>query len=300
MNTEQEAIRQARIKKVLIVTLILNIMVALLKFVIGHIFDFTSLVSSGIESFFDGSSNILGLITIYYASQPADEGHQYGHHKYETLGSLIIAFLLAFSSFQIIKTVWTNWNSSIEPQFSWVAVASILFSMAVSFFVSRYESRVGRETQSSFLEADADHTYGDFIMSGGVLITIISSYFHYRWPDLLLGVLISLYLLYLSSRIVKDNLPELMDANPGISDSVLSEVELMPEVLDVHRFRARGNDRVLYIDFHILLEKHIPLYLAHDISHELEDKVKKILHNKAQFIDITIHVEPFEKNHHDE
>ncbi len=299
MISEEEVVRQSKIRRVLIITLLLNILVAAIKFSVGHMFDFTSLVSSGIESFFDGSSNVLGLITMYYAAQPANNSHNYGHHKYETLGSLIIAFLLLFSSFQIFKSVWSHWQSSITPQFSWIPVVAITVSMAMSLYVSWYEGKVAKETHSSFLEADADHTFGDFIMSGGVLISILTSYFGWRWPDLMIGAGISVYLAYLAVKIIKENLPELMDASPGISESILSEVELMPEILDVHKFRARGNQRVVYIDFHILLEKNIPLHMAHDISHELEEKIKHMLKDRVQICDITIHVEPFAKNHHD-
>lgn len=299
MEISVEDRRQGKIRKVLLITLVLNLIVAAMKFSAGYFFNFTSLTSSGIESFFDGSSNVLGLITIYFASRPADESHNYGHHKYETLGSLVIAFLLMFSAFQILSSVWTHWKSTVEPEFGWIPLVSIIVSMGMSLYVSWYEGKVAKETQSSFLEADADHTFGDFIMSGGVLISIITSYFHFRWPDLLIGAAISVYLAYLALKIIKDNLPELMDATPGISESILSEVELMPEILDIHKFRARGNERVLYIDFHILLERKIPLYIAHDISHELEEKIQARLKNKVQLCDITIHVEPFEKDHHD-
>ncbi len=299
MNVVDEVERQQKIKRVLIITLLLNVLVALIKVIIGSLFDYTSLLSSGIESFFDGSSNILGLITMYYASKPADQQHNYGHHKYETLGSLVIAFLLIFSSWQIMRSVLSHWQSSVAPQFGWIPICSIIFSMAISLYVSRYEGRVAKETNSSFLEADADHTFGDFIMSGGVLISIISSYFGMHWPDLLIGGLISLYLIYLGVKIVKDNLPELMDATPGVTETILAEVELMPEILDVHKFRARGNERVMYIDFHIQVERNLPLYMAHGIAHELELKIKDLLKDRTQICDITIHVEPYEKDHQD-
>ena len=292
--------KQFEIKKVLWITLGLNLFVATIKFVAGDVFNYISLSTSGLESYFDGSSNVLGLMAIHYAFQPADEKHHYGHYKYETLGSLIIALLLIFSAFHIGTDVYAVFSSDgVEAKFGIVPVLTIIISMGVSYFVSWYEGRKAKELGSSLLEADSDHTFGDFIISGGVLLSIILSSFGLTWPDIVVGIAICIYLVYLAFKIVKINLPELLDATPGVTKEILEEIDLMPEVLDMHKFRARGNENFLYIDFHILLEGGLTLFQAHNISHELEENIKKILVGKINHVDITIHMEPYESEHHD-
>ena len=180
--------REQKIKKVLYVTLVLNVLVAVVKIIVGHYFHYLSLTSSGLESLFDGTSNILGLISIYVASQPADEDHHYGHQKYENLGGLVISALLMFSSIQIASEVFTFFKGDYnQPIFGGIPILTILFSMAVSLFVSKYERKKGEELNSAILKADSDHTYGDFIISFGVLISIFTSKFGYVWPDLVFG-----------------------------------------------------------------------------------------------------------------
>ncbi len=296
-----ERSREEAVKKVLWITLFLNLAVAVLKIVVGDLYNYLSLSSSGLESFFDGSSNVLGLIAIHFSSRPADTDHNYGHHKYETLGSLVIASLIMFSAFQIAFSVYDVFRlGKTHAEFGLVPIISIILSMVMSFFVSRYEMRKGRELKSQLLESDAGHTYGDFVISGGVLASILASAFGFTFLDIFVGLVITVYLVYLAFKILKTNLPELTDASPDVTKSVLEEVDLMPEVLDVHRFRARGTHRYLYLDFHILLEPQLPLLKAHKISHDLEEKIRGILSKDFQFVDIIIHVEPYEKEHHDE
>ena len=71
-----------QVRRVLYYTLLLNIAVALAKILYGYRTDSISMLSDGMHSFFDGTSNVIGLIGIWIASRPPDENHPYGHRKY--------------------------------------------------------------------------------------------------------------------------------------------------------------------------------------------------------------------------
>ena len=290
--------REKEIKKVLLITLFLNLFVAFIKILAGKKFNFLSLSTSGLESIFDGSSNILALISIFLAYRPADKGHSFGHYKYETLGSFVIAILLIFSAFQVnidFNSIWEK--REIRQSFSMIPIFTILISMAVSLFVTLYESRKSKELGSAILEADAEHTMGDFIISFGVLSSIILSYFGYRWPDVIIGALIAVYLFYLAFKIFRENLPNLLDASPDIQINLIKSIEEIDEVRDIHRFRARGNKSFMYIDFHLHLEPTLSLVAAHKIGHRAEEKLRDLLKNESKVIDILVHIEPFDENH---
>lgn len=287
--------RETEIRKVLLVTLVLNWLVAGIKFVVGIQFGYLSLKSSGIESFFDGGANILALISITLASRPADDDHNYGHHKYETLGSIIIGMVLAYSAIQVAME-WKNLSVGGlgHAKFGILPIVSIVFSMCVSFFVSWYEGKKGKELNSSLLLADASHTFGDFIISFGVLISIILSYFGYLWPDVIFGGFICLYLFYLAYQIFKSNIPEMLDASPVIEESLIKSVEEIEFVHDIHNFRARGNANFMQVDFHLHLEPSLSLVEAHKVGKTVEAKMREILKDFANDVDILIHIEPFE------
>jgi cation diffusion facilitator family transporter len=296
---EESVDREKAIKKVLFVTLMLNLLVALTKVIVGHKFSYFSLTSSGLESFFDGSSNILALVSIHYASAPPDEDHQFGHSKYETLGSLIIALFLFYAAIQISFDLFQVFkNDEVRtPQFGIIPVISILFSMGVSLFVTKYERKKGEELKSPILLADAEHTYGDFIVSFGVLIGIILSYYQFKWPDLIIGLFVCLYLFYLAVKIIRANLPDLLDASPVIDTSAIKRVEDIPGIVDIHSFRARGNKNYIQIDFHLHLDAMLTLKAAHMKGKEAEKIIRELFQKEALILDVLVHIEPHDEDH---
>lgn len=291
-------IRENEVKKVLYITFFLNILVAVLKITVGHYNHYLSLTSSGLESLFDGTSNILGLISIYLASQPADADHNYGHQKYENMGGLVISILLLYSSIQIAGDVFSYFKGEYnKPIFGALPIFTIIFSMAISLFVSKYEKKKGEELNSIILKADSQHTFGDFIISFGVLISILTSKLGYILPDLIFGGLISFYLFFLAIKIFRQNLPDLLDASPIINIDFKELLKAFPEVVDIHKFRARGNESHLYVDFHLHLEESLSLKEAHLIGFKVETQMRSQLENYATFLDVTVHIEPFDDSH---
>ncbi|OUR97881.1 hypothetical protein A9Q84_06705 [Halobacteriovorax marinus] len=285
--------REAQIRKVLFITMGLNWFVAIIKIAAGVQYSYLSLKSSGIESLFDGGANILALISITLASKPADKGHNFGHHKFETLGSIIIGIVLIFSAVQVsLEWQEVRTGSGEHAVFGIVPLLSIIISMIVSFFVSWYEGKKGRELNSSLLKADADHTFGDFIISFGVLLSIILSYFGFLFPDIIFGGVVCVYLFYLAFKIFKTNIPEMLDASPVVEEPLIKSVENIEFVYDIHRFRARGNMNYMQVDFHLHLEPTLSLIKAHEVGKIVEAKMRELLKEYSNEVDILIHIEP--------
>ena len=293
--------REKEIKKVLLIVFSLHLLIAALKVTVGFQFHYVSLVSSGLDSLFDCASNFLALISIYFAFKPADPGHNYGHYKFETLGSLSIGVLILFSGIQFLLSLSIFGNQPLEsPIFGIFPLASVFISTIVSFFISKYEGKKGKELGSSILISDSTHTYGDFVIGLGVLFSLICSYFKVFWVDILVGGSICLYLFVLGITILKKNLPELLDGSPIIEGELIKKVEEIEHIKDIHRFRARGNQNCMFVDFHLLLDEDLSLKEAHKIGHDAESMIKALLERYARKIDVTVHVEPYEENHLDD
>ena len=169
----------------------------------------------------------------------------------------------------------------------------------INFFVSVYEKKKGHELHSSLLLADAKHTKGDFVMGFGVLLSIVFSKFGLWMVDFGVGAIITLYVFYLAIKIVMDNLPELLDSSPKIEKDLFLSVENIPEVKNIHKFRARGNQNCMFVDFHLLLTNTLSLKEAHEIGHKAEDHIRDLLKGYARKVDVTVHIEPYEKHHKD-
>ena len=292
------SIREKEIKFVLIVTLFLNIVSAGIKYFVGQKYLFLSLSSSGVESLFDGSANILALISIHIASQPADEDHPYGHQKFETLGSLFLAGLLILSAIGMSKQAYDFYNNGVTQKvFSYYPFIAILVSMGISLFVSKYEKKKGNELNSPLLLADANHTYGDFIISFAVLISLVTGYMGYYLIDVFTSALIGIYLTVLAFKIFKQNFPDLVDTSPVIPISLINQIESIPKVVDIHNFRSRGNSNWMHVDFHLHLDAELSLREAHSVGKKAEEMMRELLTNFTHQLDVTVHIEPYDENH---
>ncbi|MCK5139483.1 MAG: cation diffusion facilitator family transporter, partial [Thermodesulfovibrionia bacterium] len=98
--------RLKKIRQVLFYTLILNMLVAVSKIVYGYKTDSISMLSDGFHSFFDGLSNVIGLVGIWIASKPPDESHPYGHRKFETLSTIAIALLIFMAGIEVLRKAY--------------------------------------------------------------------------------------------------------------------------------------------------------------------------------------------------
>ena len=126
------------VRNVLILTLILNFGVALAKVLYGLFTNSIAITSDGFHSSFDGVSNIVGLIGIWIASHPPDEKHPYGHKKYETLFTIIIAIMIFATCFQILRKVYLSFledHTTIVTETSFIIM---FFTMGINVFVIKY------------------------------------------------------------------------------------------------------------------------------------------------------------------
>ncbi|MGN1033937.1 MAG: cation diffusion facilitator family transporter, partial [Intestinibacter sp.] len=85
-----------KVKNILVAILIANLLVALLKIIIGNYIKSYSVSADGLHSLSDTASNIVGIIGILIASKPCDKEHPYGHKKFEVISSLFIGVMLLF------------------------------------------------------------------------------------------------------------------------------------------------------------------------------------------------------------
>ncbi|MBU4321337.1 MAG: cation diffusion facilitator family transporter [Nitrospinae bacterium] len=278
-----------QIRKVLIFTLILNLLVSLAKVIYGYISNSIAMVSDGFHSFFDGVSNIVGLIGIWIASHPPDERHPYGHKKYETLFTVIIAVMIFTACFQIIRQVYHSIVENHRTEVTTVSFAVMLITMCINIFVARYESRKGKELKSEFLAADAMHTKSDILASIAVIASLILTKAGYRFADAIVGIVITFFIARIGYEIIKrasDVLVDTICIDTSAIESIINSVE---GVKGCHDIRTRGTEHAINLDLHILVDPKISAEEAHKIADSVEEKIKGSF---PAVTDIVVHIEP--------
>ncbi len=123
------------VRKVLVITLILNSSVALAKVLYGYLTNSIAMTSDGFHSFFDGLSNVIGLIGIWIACRPPDEKHPYGHKKYETLFTTVIGIMIFVTCFQILKKIYLSLFNFHKPEVTNLSFIIMLLTMIVNILL---------------------------------------------------------------------------------------------------------------------------------------------------------------------
>lgn len=278
-----------KIRNVLIFVMFLNWAVALAKVAYGLITKCASMTADGFHSFSDSCSNIVGLIGIWYASQPIDKEHSYGHKKYETFSSIIIAILLFLIAFDIFRSGITRLFHPIIPHVTVLSFVIMAITVAVNSWVVFYEKKCSKQLKSDILAADAIHTLSDILVSISVIFTLLAVKGGFPMIDSIVAMLIALFIWYSAFNILKGASNVLCDRESGISDDIRKVVMSISGVKDCHKIRTRGRADDIYVDLHIEVDPSISVAAAHDLSELIESAVKE----KFEGInDVVVHIEP--------
>ncbi len=282
--------RLQRVRHVLIYTLALNMLVALAKIIYGFKIDSISMFSDGFHSFFDGISNVIGLVGIWIAVRPPDESHPYGHRKFETLSTIAIAVLIFFVGYEILKKAYHGLK---EPHIIEVTLMSFIImaiTLLVNVGVMTYERRKGKELHSDFLLADALHTNTDIFVSISVIISLIAAKIGYPTIDAAAAVIIAFLIVKMGFGVLKSATDVLTDAARIDTREIKDIVMLIEGIKECHEIRTRGREDAVHIDLHILIDPQEPIHKAHELAHSVEEVIKKEF---PSVIDVVVHIEPY-------
>lgn len=268
---------------------------AAVKLVAGILTGSLAVIASAIDSTLDILMSGVNFFAIRQAEQPADESHPFGHGKFETLATLFQALIIAASGSWIVIESIHRLIDGAELQRVGQGALVLLVSAIVSVLISRHLRKVGRETESSALEADALHFAMD-IYTNLALMTglVILSFVELPWLDPLMSLLVACYILFEAFKLIRHALREVLDAE--LPDAVRQEVLKLVEVhkgdlLDVHNLRTRRAGSQKIMDFHLTVCKHLTVEQAHAIADHLEARI----HEHISGSDVTIHIEPCQR-----
>jgi cation diffusion facilitator family transporter len=276
----------------LVSVLFLNWGVAAAKLFYGWLIRSASMTADGFHSFSDGSSNIIGLIGIWIASQPIDDSHPYGHKKFETLTSIGISILLFLVCFNVVREGILRFLHPIVPQVNLSSFLVMGITLAINLAVMIYERRTGVVLKSDILISDALHTRADLLTSSSVIVTFIGIKLGYPILDPIASLVISGFIAYAAVDILKES-SRVLSNGVAIPIGEIKRVVLSIRGVEAcHQIRSRGRGDDIHIDLHVLVDPEMDVHRAHHLSYAIENKIKRDFHGVT---DVVVHMEPFEK-----
>lgn len=277
------------VRRILIVILALNWLVAFSKMIYGLVTRCASMTADGFHSFGDGASNVIGLIGIWAASRPKDETHPYGHKKFETVSTLGIAVILFLAAFNIMREAITRMFHPVVPDVTALSFILMAATICVNILVMKYEHRRGRQLSSDILVCDSMHTKSDIFASLIVIVTLVSIKFGFSFLDTIVACIIAILIAKSGFDILKTSSDVLCDANVLAKQMIIDTVKGVPGIKSVHRIRTRGRSDDIHVDLHVIIDAYMRVDDAHELSHKIESVLKKKIPGVS---DVGVHIEP--------
>ncbi len=294
---------RSEVRKVLIITLLLNLLVMAIKAAVGWLTGSLSLLADALHSVTDSANNILGLVTNHYANPQPDRDHPYGHQKFDALGALGIAAFLGIACFEILSGAVERLINGgkvvkISPNELWI----LLIVLGINIFVTFYERRVGQRLGSAILVADAKHTMSDVWVTIMVIGGLIGVWQGQVWNipqlqflDVFLSFPVAVLVFSSGWKVLTENLPWLVDEMAILYEGSANAPEVIhaiaidvPEVVNCHSIASRGVvGRQVFIEMHMIVDA-VDVETAHRITEEVEARLEE----RFSPVRILIHVEP--------
>jgi len=275
------------IQWVLIVTFLLNLLATVAKLGVGLWSGALSLVADGLDTLFDGLSNVIGLLAVRISSQPPDEDHPYGHRKFETLAALFIAAALFITAWELARDAVEHLLHPTPLAVNGWSIGALLFGGLTQAFTGWWELRKGRELASEILIADARHTIASIGVSVGVLIGLGLVWLGYVWADPVVALLVAGVIAKIGVDTVRENIPALVDSAPLGAEQIGAVVASVEGVESFHRIRSRGFVDNIAIDLHVRVSPKLSMEEANAIA----DEVSRRLLELPGVGDVTVHAE---------
>lgn len=287
--SERHLERNAAVKRVLAVILVVNWAVAAAKLAVGLFVNSAAVTADGLHSFIDGASNVIGLVAMHFASQPADSDHPYGHGKFEAIASLAIGAMVGVGMFELGSMAIKALIHGVHPRVGVGTAALMGATLVVNVIVTSVEHRYARKLQSSLLLADSRHTLSDVFVSAAVLVSIGLVAMGMPGADAVVALIVLGFVAYAAYEIVSQSVNILTDTARLDPEAVRRASTGVSGVIAVKDVRSRGMEGSVYVDLKIEVDPSLSTASAHEVANRVEHALAELF---PEIVDVVVHVEP--------
>jgi cation diffusion facilitator family transporter len=271
------------------VSIIGNILLFAIKFAIGTLIGSISIIADAFHTLSDVLSSVVVLFGFKFGSKGPDDEHPYGHGRLETIATLIISILLILTGFEFIKSSIKRFINPVQVGGGWWVVAVMTVSAILKEWMARFALTLGDDIDSSTLKADAWHHRSDAIASFLVAIGNLAAVRGLYWVDPILGVGVSVLIIYTGWELARSSGHTLIGASPSeeVIQDICDRAKSVSGVEDVHKVQVHDYGNHKEVSLHVEVDESMDLLAAHDLADEVERELTELL--KAQ---VVVHVEP--------
>lgn len=296
MTVESLHSDNAAIRRVTLIGMVGNTLLAGLKMAVGAVAGSIGLVADGIHSLSDCLTDIAVILGVHLGSKKPDPEHPYGHGRLETFSTAFIAIILIavgggmiYKASMAIAKMHTDESQGVTISSAVIWVASL--SVVLKELLYQWTRVVAVRTHSTALYANAWHHRSDALSSVAVVVGAVAVKFGYPHGDQLAAITVGLMVIMVGVKVFGGCLHEFSER--AVDEQTVKKITAILEseerIRQWHRLRTRTVGREIFIDLHILVDSDLNIKEAHAIS----DALERDMHDQmSRPVNVIVHVEP--------
>lgn len=267
-----------------------NVVLVLLKGVAGIMAGSVSVIADAANNLMDIASSLVSLIGFKLASKPADEGHPYGHGRFEYLAGLTIAVFVIVTGVNLIRSSVEKVVHPVPTNFTAFTLVALVFSLVTKLFLARYYRNASAAIQSDALRAASRDSLNDVLATGAVLAGAALSLFAQIPTDGPMGIVVGLFVLWSGIDLLRDTVNPLVGSMPDPKqvERVRQRILSYPGVLGTHDLLIHD-----YGPGHQFASAHVEMSAEEDPikTHATIDQIERDL-REAEGLATILHYDP--------
>jgi len=275
-------------------SIVINLLLFVVKIVLGLSVKSVSLIADAVHTLADSGTSAVVIIGFKIARKPSDKEHPFGHGRMESVAALVVSVLLFMAGVELVEK---SIHAIVKPHSSTAPVSVILVILAtivIKELMSRFSYQLGEIIDSQALKADALHHRSDVIATTLVVVALIATRFGYNNIDGVMGVGVSLIIVYSAFSIAKEAINPLL--GEASSKKEIKEIETLAKahegVLGVHDVIFHKYGQTSIISLHIEVSDKDSVFELHNLSEEVEQEISRKTGGT-----VVAHIDPINKEH---
>ncbi|MBE9829741.1 cation transporter [Campylobacter concisus] len=269
-------------------------LLALVKFTAGLFSGSVAVLGSAIDSMLDFIVSLLNLFALRKSRKQADERFNFGYTKLEALAALfecvIIVVAAGYIFYESVKK-FSEPNLEIDLGLS---LGVMVFSVIVTLCLVLFLNQISKKSGNLIIKADALHYKIDLFSNLAVIISLLIIKFSgFVMIDAIFGIVISGYIAQSAINLGKDAFGILLDhaASPEVTDEIIKMIKAKQRISDFHYLNTRQSTNTIFLTLHLVFDKDISLYDAHEVADSLEAEIREKFRDYSW--QITTHLDPY-------
>ena len=268
--------------------MIFNIILAIMKGIVGFFTMSQAMIADFYNSFSDVFSSLMTFIGNHISSKPRDKDHNLGHGKAEYIFSFVIALVSIQLGISIIRSSLFD-NTIIK--FSWLLIIVNIITIIVKSGLFIYTNRISKKYNNILMLANSLDHRNDVLVTSFNLLSSVLLYFGISYIDRIVGFGIGIWIIVQGVQILITSYNVLMDKSldDSLKYEIINLVKSHKEVKRLNHFNATPIGYRYQISFTIFVDGNLTTFESHEIANHLEEEI----HEKFKDIYLTvIHVNP--------